>query len=173
MSRERAGSVVAKYCKLVESTVIERGPDGLVDRPDIESKDASKPCRSRRAAFGWFCAHALGVCFVALTVALVAGGALMLRLGSVAFGEALRPSSFSLVTLSGLSIGRLIGANIIVEQIFSLPGLGPMVVDAAQKSDYPLVQGAVLVIAVAYIAANLLVDVLYGILDPRVRRAHG
>ena len=82
MSRERAGSVVAKYCKLVESTVIERGPDGLVDRPDIESKDASKPCRSRRAAFGWFCAHALGVCFVALTVALVAGGALMLRLAN-------------------------------------------------------------------------------------------
>ena len=53
-----------------------------MDRPDIESKDAGKPCRSRRAAFGWFCAHALGVCFVALTVALVAIGALMLRLAN-------------------------------------------------------------------------------------------
>jgi peptide/nickel transport system permease protein len=91
----------------------------------------------------------------------------------VLFREALRPSSFSLVTLSGLSIGRLIGANIIVEQIFSLPGLGPAVVDAAQKSDYPLVQGAVLVIAVMYVGANLLVDVLYTLLDPRVRHTVG
>jgi peptide/nickel transport system permease protein len=91
----------------------------------------------------------------------------------VLFREALRPSSFPLVTLSGLSIGRLIGANIIVEQIFSLPGLGPTVVDAAQKSDYPLVQGAVLVIAVMYVGANLLVDVLYAVLDPRVRHALG
>lgn len=91
----------------------------------------------------------------------------------VLFREALRPSSFSLVTLSGLSIGRLIGANIIVEQIFSLPGLGPVVVDAAQKSDYPLVQGTVLIIAVTYVAANLLVDVLYTVLDPRVRHSHG
>jgi peptide/nickel transport system permease protein len=91
----------------------------------------------------------------------------------VLFREALRPSSFSLVTLSGLSVGRLIGGNIIVEQIFSLPGLGPMVVDAAQKSDYPLVQGTVLIIAVTYVAANLLVDVLYTVLDPRVRHSHG
>lgn len=91
----------------------------------------------------------------------------------VLFREALRPSSFSLITLSGLSIGRLIGGNIIVEQIFSLPGLGPMVVDAAQKSDYPLVQGTVLIIAVTYVAANLLVDVLYSVLDPRVRHSHG
>lgn len=86
--------------------------------------------------------------------------------------EALRPSSFSLITLAGLSVGRLIGGTIIVEQIFALPGVGSVVINAAQKNDYPLVQGGVLVIAVVYIVVNLAVDVLYGYLDPRVRRAH-
>ena len=86
--------------------------------------------------------------------------------------EALRPSSFSLITLAGLSIGRLIGGTIIVEQIFSLPGVGSVVINAAQKNDYTLVQGGVLVIAVIYIIVNLIVDVTYGYLDPRIRRAH-
>jgi peptide/nickel transport system permease protein len=85
--------------------------------------------------------------------------------------EALRPSSFSLITLAGLSVGRLIGGTIIVEQIFSLPGVGSVVINAAQKNDYTLVQGGVLIIAVIYIAVNLLVDILYGYLDPRIRRA--
>jgi len=84
--------------------------------------------------------------------------------------EALRPSSFSLITLSGLSVGRLIGGTIIVEQVFSLPGMGSVVINAAQKNDYPLVQGGVLVIAVVYIAVNLFVDLMYGYLDPRIRR---
>jgi len=85
--------------------------------------------------------------------------------------EALRPSSFSLITLAGLSVGRLIGGTIIVEQIFSLPGVGSVVINAAQKNDYTLVQGGVLIIAVIYILVNLVVDILYGYLDPRIRRA--
>lgn len=85
--------------------------------------------------------------------------------------EALRPSSFSLVTLAGVSIGRLIGGTIIVEQLFSLPGLGQAVVGAARANDFTLVQGGVLVIAVTYIFCNLAVDLLYNYLDPRVRRA--
>jgi len=84
--------------------------------------------------------------------------------------EALRPSSFSLITLAGLSIGRLIGGTIIVEQIFSLPGVGRVVIDAATKNDYTLVQGGVLIIAVVYVTVNLIVDVLYSYLDPRIRR---
>jgi len=86
--------------------------------------------------------------------------------------EALRPSSFSLVTLAGVSIGRLIGGTVIVEQLFSLPGLGQTVVGAARANDFTLVQGGVLVIAVGYILSNLAVDVLYSYLDPRVRRGH-
>jgi peptide/nickel transport system permease protein len=84
--------------------------------------------------------------------------------------DALRPSSFSLVTLAGLSFGRLIGGTVVVEAVFALPGIGSVVVDGARKSDYPLVQGGVIVIAVVYVTVNLFVDAMYYYLDPRVRR---
>lgn len=90
--------------------------------------------------------------------------------GHILVREALRPSSFSLITLAGLSIGRLIGGTVIVEQVFSLPGVGQAIISAAHHNDYTVVQGAVLVIAVIYVAINLLVDVLYAYLDPRIRR---
>ena len=82
--------------------------------------------------------------------------------------EALRPSSFSLVTLAGVSMGRLIGGTVVVEALFSLPGIGRVIVDGALTSDYKVVQGGVLFIAVTYVALNLLVDLLYHRLDPRV-----
>jgi peptide/nickel transport system permease protein len=84
--------------------------------------------------------------------------------------EALRPSSFSLITLAGVSLGRLIGGTVIVEGVFALPGVGRTVIDAASKSDYTLVQGGVLIIAVIYITLNLFVDLMYSYLDPRIRR---
>ncbi|MCK9903097.1 peptide ABC transporter [Parafrankia colletiae] len=86
--------------------------------------------------------------------------------------EALRPSSFSLVTLVGVNIGHLIAGSVIVEQVYSLPGMGSVIVRAAQTSDYPVVQMGVLVLAALYVVVNFAVDVLYGVLDPRVRRAH-
>lgn len=86
--------------------------------------------------------------------------------------EALRPSSFSLLTLAGVSLARLIGGTVIVEQVFALPGLGRTIIDAATKHDYKLVQGGVLLIAVTYIVINLVVDLSYGLLDPRIRRGH-
>jgi peptide/nickel transport system permease protein len=84
--------------------------------------------------------------------------------------EALRPSSFSLITLAGVSLGRLIGGTVIVELLFGLPGVGAVVVAAAGKKDYPLVQGGVLIIACAYVVINVLIDISYAILDPRIRR---
>ena len=84
--------------------------------------------------------------------------------------EALRPSSFSLITLAGVSLGRLIGGTVIVEGLFGLPGVGAVVVTAAGKKDYPLVQGGVLIIAAAYVLINVLIDISYAILDPRIRR---
>jgi peptide/nickel transport system permease protein len=84
--------------------------------------------------------------------------------------EALRPSSFSLITLAGVSHGRLIGGTVIGEQLFGLPGVGADVVAAAGKKDYPLVQGGVLIIACAYVLINVLIDISYAILDPRIRR---
>ena len=88
----------------------------------------------------------------------------------VLFREALRPSSFSLITLAGVSVGRVIGGTVIVEQIFSIPGVGLQVVQAATKSDYPIVQGGVLVLAIFYMVINMLIDLSYGFLDPRIRR---
>ncbi len=89
----------------------------------------------------------------------------------VMVSDALRPSSFSLVTVLGLSIGRLVGSTVIVEYLFSLPGMGKLVIDAANQGNYPVVQGAVLVIAVIYVGSNALIDRSYGLLDPRTRRA--
>lgn len=90
----------------------------------------------------------------------------------VLFSDALRPSSFSLITLMGISLGRLIGSTVIVEYLFALPGMGTLVIGAANTGDYVTVQGTVLVIAVIYVVTNALIDLSYGYLDPRVRRSH-
>jgi peptide/nickel transport system permease protein len=83
--------------------------------------------------------------------------------------EALRPSSLSVVTIAGVSLGRMIGATVISEQIFGLPGLGTLIVKAATDGDLVLLQGAVLVVATIYVLVNTVVDLSYGWLDPRVR----
>jgi peptide/nickel transport system permease protein len=85
--------------------------------------------------------------------------------------HALRLSSLSLVTLLGLSFARLLGGAILVEVVFALPGLGSLLLVAIQGNDMVLVQGMVLVIGVSYLVINLLVDILYTWLDPRIRRA--
>ena len=74
-----------------------------------------------------------------------------------------------MVTVLGLQFGRLIGGAVITEYVFALPGVGRLVVDAVFARDYPLVQGVVLLIAVGFIAEQLVVDMLYGWLDPRIR----
>jgi peptide/nickel transport system permease protein len=83
--------------------------------------------------------------------------------------HALRPSSFTLVTVTGISLGRLIGGTLIVEQIFGLPGIGQLVVSAITFKDLIVVQGVVLVTATIYVLVNLVVQLLYTWLDPRVR----
>jgi peptide/nickel transport system permease protein len=84
--------------------------------------------------------------------------------------EALRPSSFSLITLAGVSVGRLIGGTIIVERLYALPGVGTLIVEAANRKDVKVVQAGVLLIAIIYVLVNALIDVMYGVLDPRIRR---
>lgn len=90
----------------------------------------------------------------------------------VMLNEALRPSSFSLVTVLGISLGTLIGSTVIVEYLFSLPGMGTLVITAASQGDFPMVQGAALVIAAIYVLINTAIDLTYGYLDPRTRRVH-
>jgi peptide/nickel transport system permease protein len=85
--------------------------------------------------------------------------------------HALRPSSFSLLTVFGINFGTLIGGTVILEYFFAIPGIGGLAVESITKRDYLAVQGVVLVVAVAFVLVNFLVDILYSILDPRVRRA--
>jgi peptide/nickel transport system permease protein len=85
--------------------------------------------------------------------------------------HAFRPSSFSLITVSGLEIGRLIGGTFIVEVIYALPGVGSLAIQSIYTKDYLVVQGTVLVIAVGYVLVNFLIDLLYTVIDPRIRHA--
>jgi peptide/nickel transport system permease protein len=89
----------------------------------------------------------------------------------VLMGHAFKPSTFSLVTVIGLNFGRLIGGTLIIEYIFSLNGLGSYTVTGINGQDYVPVQGAILVITVGYVLVNFGVDMLYAILDPRIRHA--
>lgn len=84
--------------------------------------------------------------------------------------HALRPSSFSLITLAGINLGRLIGGTVIVESLFSLPGLGQLLASSIISRDVVTVQGVVTFIAVVYVGINTAVDLSYRLIDPRVRK---
>lgn len=88
---------------------------------------------------------------------------------SVVWHHALPNALIPVVTLSGVEFGYLLGGAVIVEQIFALPGLGRLVLDAITQRDYALVQGTVLFIAFNFLLVNLLVDLAYVALDPRIR----
>jgi peptide/nickel transport system permease protein len=81
----------------------------------------------------------------------------------------LRNAMLPVLTVVGLQFGALLAGSIITETIFSWPGLGTLMVKAIQTRDYPVVQGCVLVIALSYVLVNLLTDLLYGVIDPRIR----
>lgn len=87
----------------------------------------------------------------------------------VVFGHALRNSLIVVVTIVGLQLGALISGAVVTEQIFVLPGFGKLTIDAVVTRDYPMIQGVALVTATAYIGINLLVDLLYSVIDPRIR----
>jgi len=73
------------------------------------------------------------------------------------------------VTAIGIGIALLIGGAVVTESVFAIPGLGRLTVDAILQRDYPVIQGVVLVCSFAYVLVNLLVDVIYSVLDPRIR----
>lgn len=85
--------------------------------------------------------------------------------------HALRNSLLTVVTLIGLQLGTLISGVVVTEEIFVIPGVGKLILDAVFQRDYPTLQGVVLVTATAYIVANLLTDVAYSLLNPRIRVA--
>jgi peptide/nickel transport system permease protein len=75
------------------------------------------------------------------------------------------------LTIVGMTVGRLLGGVVIIEYIFSWPGLGTMIVDAVFKRDYAVLQTSILFAAGAFILTTLMVDLLYGVLDPRLKAA--
>ncbi|MFD1627085.1 ABC transporter permease subunit [Azospirillum griseum] len=85
--------------------------------------------------------------------------------------HALRNALIPVVTVIGLQVGTLLGGAILTETIFSWPGIGKWLIESIGRRDYPALQGGVLLIATSVIAVNLLVDVLYGVLNPRIRHA--
>jgi peptide/nickel transport system permease protein len=91
--------------------------------------------------------------------------------GRVLALHALRNALLPVITVVGLQFGSLLSGAIIIENVFSRPGLGSTLVDAIRERNYPVVQGAVLVTAVIYVVVNLVVDLSYGLADPRIRRA--
>lgn len=84
--------------------------------------------------------------------------------------HALRPSSLSLATIIGINFGALLGGTVIIEELFALPGLGRRLFEAINKRDYLVVQGITVFIAATYVVINTIVDLLYAVIDPRIRR---
>ncbi len=87
--------------------------------------------------------------------------------------HAMRNALIPIVTVLGIQFGRLLGGAVIVESVFAWPGIGRMVLQAVLNRDYLLVQGALLLLVMTFIVINLIVDLLYGLLDPRIRLATG
>ena len=95
-----------------------------------------------------------------------------LKASRILFVHALKPSSLTLVTITGINIGRLIGGALIVETIFALPGIGRLLVSAIYTRDLIILQGVVLLVAAGFVIMNFVVDMLYAVLDPRIRYGH-
>jgi ABC-type dipeptide/oligopeptide/nickel transport system permease component len=88
-------------------------------------------------------------------------------------GHALKNAAIPIVTLLGLQFAQLLGGAVVTETIFAWPGIGRLVVEAIFNRDFPVVQGVVLVVSLIFVAVNLLVDLAYAVLDPRIRAEAG
>jgi peptide/nickel transport system permease protein len=88
-------------------------------------------------------------------------------------GHILRNSLIPFVTVLGVQLGYLVGGAVVIENVFALPGIGDLAVSAIGNRDYPVIQGVVLVLATGFVLINIVVDVLYAVLDPRIRVGQG
>jgi len=89
--------------------------------------------------------------------------------GTVVFRHALRNAMIPIVTVVGVLTGILLSGAVVIETVFSLPGVGRLIVGAIQRRDFPIIQGGLLVTACVFVFVNIIVDMLYGWFDPRVR----
>jgi peptide/nickel transport system permease protein len=90
---------------------------------------------------------------------------------TILFRHALPNAALPIITMTGLSFGRLLAGTVIVEAIFSIPGIGTQLIQAITGRDYPVVQGLILVYALIFLTINVVTDVVYTRVDPRVRLA--
>ncbi len=89
--------------------------------------------------------------------------------GGILFVHALKNAAVPIVTVIGLGIATLIGGAVVTESVFVIPGLGRLTVDSILRRDYPVIQGLVLLFSFAYVLVNLGIDLIYTLLDPRIR----
>jgi ABC-type dipeptide/oligopeptide/nickel transport system permease component len=87
----------------------------------------------------------------------------------VVYTHALRNALLPIVTVIGLQFGTLLGGAVLTETVFAWPGIGRLLVDAIGYRDYPVIQGTVLVISLGFVLTNIVVDILYAYLDPRIQ----
>ena len=90
--------------------------------------------------------------------------------GAILLRHVLPNAAIPIVTVIGLQVGYMLGGAIVVETIFALPGLGRMTLDAVLERNYPVVQSGLLVVGAMFMVVNLVTDLLYGVIDPRLRR---
>ena len=88
---------------------------------------------------------------------------------TILFVHALKNAAVPIVTIIGIGVALLIGGAVVTESVFAIPGLGRLTIDAILRRDYPLIQGIVLFFSFVYVAVNLLIDLTYTLLDPRIR----
>jgi peptide/nickel transport system permease protein len=100
---------------------------------------------------------------------VVVAAAKGLKAATVHYRHALKNAMLPVITIIGLQVGGILGGAVLTETIFDMPGLGRLLVDSLTRRDYPVIQGCVLLITVIFVMTNLVVDVLYALLDPRVR----
>ena len=88
---------------------------------------------------------------------------------TVIWRHGVRHALLPVVTMLGLSLGRLIGGTVIIEMVFAWPGIGRLIIDSIFQNDFPLVQASIIVLAASIALVNLVVDVSYRLIDPRIR----
>lgn len=89
--------------------------------------------------------------------------------GGVLLRHTLRNASIPILTMVGISVAGLLSGSVVIENLFNIPGIGRLLIDAVSKRDYPIIQGVILVFSLIYVLINLLVDILYAVVDPRIR----
>ncbi|HEX9465023.1 MAG TPA: ABC transporter permease [Alphaproteobacteria bacterium] len=144
---------------------------------------------SIRDGFGPFIQHlilpsfALGITYMALIARITRASMLDvlsqdyirtaqakgLATGKVLIGHALKNAAVPIVTVIGIGVALLISGVVVTETVFAIPGIGRLTVDAILRRDYPIIQGVILIFSAAYVLINLLVDLSYTVLDPRIR----